>query len=190
MSLDAENTKLECLSGEIAAYIDGELDPFCEAEVEAHIDGCDDCSERLNQQKQFLCAINSGLKAEPQIELPDNFTRLIVANAESTVSGLRRPRERFNALFICAGLLLFVLFALGSATGSFVDGVFTIIDQTTAVLGFFGHVFYSVLIGLAIIVRSVASQFRLDVAAGVIVTALFAAFLMLLSRRMVRIRRA
>src|SRR5438445_5520441 len=103
----------ECPTDEIAAYIDGEMDAAREFELETHLAACEICSLELNQQKQFLASLNSSLKHEGDLELPANFTKLIVANAESTVSGLRRPRERFNAMFICAGLFLFALFALG-----------------------------------------------------------------------------
>ena len=104
----------ECPSEEIAAYIDGEIELVRESELDVHFAACPICSDELNQQKEFLCRLNSSLKQEGDLELPANFTKLIVVNAESTVSGLRRPRERFNAIFICAGLFLFVLFALGT----------------------------------------------------------------------------
>src|SRR5690349_12215641 len=104
-----------CPSYEIAAYIDGELDQSRELELSMHFAACDVCSQELNQQKQFLCELDAGLKGE--IELPSDFAKTVIANAESTVSGLRRPRERFNALFICAALSLFALFALGPDAG-------------------------------------------------------------------------
>src|SRR5258708_23340088 len=135
--------ELECPSDEIAAYIDGEMDAAREFELEAHLTVCETCSLELNQQKQFLAGLNSSLKHEAEIELPANFTKLIVANAESTVSGLRRPRERFNAIFICAGLFLFALFALGTEAGPTFDGVSNIFDQIAAVGGFFGLIISS-----------------------------------------------
>lgn len=178
---------LECPSFEIAAYIDGELDRAREFELEDHFAACEICAQELNHQKQFLCDLNSSLKHEGDLELPPNFTKLIVANAESTVSGLRRPRERFNAVFICAGLALFVLFALGADVFKGVSGIF---DQMSAVVGFFGHLFYSIFVGVAIIVRSFAAQFRLDIVMAVVLIALFTVSLMYASRKMLRIRRA
>jgi anti-sigma factor RsiW len=181
---------IKCPSFEIAAYIDGELDGAHECELEAHFALCPKCSQEMNQQKEFLCRLNSSLKQERDLELPENFTKLVVANAESTVNGLRRPREQFNALFICAGLFLFVLFALGTGVGSVLNGVITLFDQIAAVGGFFGHIMYSIFLGLAIILRSFAAQFRLEVVIGVVLTAFFATFCMFISRMMLRIRRA
>ena len=178
----------ECPTDEIAAYIDGEMDPVREFELETHLEGCEICSFELNQQKQFLCGLSSSLKHEDEIELPANFTRLIVANAESTVTGLRRPRERFNAIFICAGLFLFALFALGADAGRIFEGVSNIVEQITAVGGFFGHLIYSFFLGIAIILRSVATQFRLDAVVAVVAVGLFAVSLMAVSRRVLRIR--
>src|SRR2546421_46883 len=123
--MEAFVNKLACPLDEIASYIDGELDAPREMELDAHFSQCAACSDELNLQKQFLCSLESSLKHESELELPPNFTKQIVANAESTVSGLRRPRERFNALFICAGLMLFILFALGPDAGRVIDGIST-----------------------------------------------------------------
>lgn len=179
----------ECPTDDIAAYIDGELDAVREFELEAHFVTCESCSQELNQQKQFLCGLNSSLKHEGDLELPVNFTRLIVANAESTVSGLRRPRERFNAIFICAGLFLFILFALGTDAAKLFDGVAGIFDQIAAVGGFFVRLVYSIFIGVAIILRSLATQFRLDVVMAVVLSGLLAVTVMYVSRKVLRTHR-
>src|SRR5438045_368220 len=148
MQLRTEKNTFDCPSYEIASYIDGELDAASERAMDAHLSVCGVCSEELNHQKQFLCTLNSSLLDERQIELPADFTKLIVTNAESTVSGLRRPRERFNAVFICAGLVLFILFALGAEAGK-EFGIFgSIIEQIAAVGGFFGHIIYAFAVGL------------------------------------------
>ena len=188
MRLHADN--FECPSDEIASHIDGELDPTRELELVAHLVECAICTHELNQQKQFLCDLDSSLKQERDLVLPANFTKTIIANAESTVSGLRRPRERFNAIFICAGLFLFVLFALGTDAGRVLNGVSVVFDQIMAVGGFFWHLIYSVFIGVAIILRSFAAQVRFDVVITVVLSATLAVSLMFVSRRALRIRRA
>ena len=96
-----------CPLDDIASYVDGELSPDEETEFEAHLAGCETCRTELNHQKEFLFALSSSLESENDIPLPKDFTRTIVANAESRVSGLRRPRERFTAIFICAVLFIF-----------------------------------------------------------------------------------
>ena len=179
-----------CPTEEISAYIDGELDAAREFELDLHLAGCGVCSRELNEQKIFLRSLDASLGCEREIELPANFTKSIVANAESTVSGLRRPREIFNASFICAGLLLFVLFAMGTEASRLFQGLSVIVEQTAAVASFFGHLIYSIFIGVAIVIRAVAGQFRVDVAAilaGAIVAAVFS---LLVSRKALRMRRA
>jgi anti-sigma factor RsiW len=146
----------ECPSVEIAAYIDGELSPESEMSLELHFAACRICSEDLNLQKQFVNALDISLKAGP--ELPADFTRRVVANAESNVQGLRRGNERLSAMFVCSALFIFVLFALGaSAPGAFASG-FDAVSRTAAVAGFFGHLVYDVSIGVVVILRSFAAQ--------------------------------
>ncbi|MEQ1603856.1 MAG: zf-HC2 domain-containing protein [Pyrinomonadaceae bacterium] len=186
----ARQTAFECPTDEISAYIDGELDLVRESVVESHFEACTVCSAELNRQKQFLCSLNSSLKEEKEIELPANFAKHIVANAESTVSGLRGSRERYNAVFICVGLFLFVLFAMGAEAGKLLRGVYGFFEQSAAVAGFFGHLIYSIFFGAVIVLRSFASQFRLDVVVGLAIAAFFAAALMLISRKVLSMRRA
>ncbi len=180
----------ECPVDEISAYIDGELDLVREIELEAHFALCQTCSYELNQQKQFLCGLNSSLKAEPDIKLPANFTKLIVANAESNVSGVRRPRELYNAIFICTGLFLFVLFAMGAEAGKIFDGVYNTLGQAAIVGGFFGHLVYSLFVGVVIVLRSFATQVPFDMVFAVVSAAFCAASLMFVSLKVMRIRRA
>ncbi|HVF46149.1 MAG TPA: zf-HC2 domain-containing protein, partial [Pyrinomonadaceae bacterium] len=168
--LNESTIKSQCSPDEIAAYIDGELDPAREVEMDAHFSLCRDCVRELNQQKQFLCSLSSALGNDGEVELPPGFTKLIVANAESNVNGLRRPTEVYNAVFICAGLALFVLFALGSETNGIFDRALTFLDQIGAVGGFIGRIVYSMFHGAAVIVRSLASLVRLDgVMAGALI---------------------
>jgi hypothetical protein len=54
---------------------------------------CSVCADDLNLQKSFLNALDSSLDEETEIRLPKNFTKTVVANAESRVSGLRHPHE-------------------------------------------------------------------------------------------------
>jgi len=190
MNFDLHKHQPACLTDEIASYIDGELDLKREQVLEAHLADCDHCRGELNRQRMFLCSLNASLKNEGELDLPPDFAKRIVANAESTVSGLRRPRERFNALFICAGLFLFALFALGAGAMNFFEGVYNIFDQITAVVGFFGHLVYSVFLGVAIVLRSLSSQFRIDSVITVALTAVFMMLALFISRKMLRTRRA
>lgn len=190
MAIESKVNQLSCPTDEISAYIDGEIDLARELELDGHFAECEACSFELNQQKQFLRNLDASLRNQLEMELPANFTKQIVANAESTVSGLRRPRERFNALFICAGLLLFVLFSLGAEAGKLFQGASLIVEQTAAVGSFFGHLIYSVFVGAAIILRTLAGPFQLGVAAILLMAMAFAVFSWFLSRRVLSTRRA
>jgi hypothetical protein len=172
-----------CPSDEISAYIDGELTSRRELELDLHFASCRKCNLELNDLKQFLRGLDDSLRLEGDLDLPKDFTNIIVANAESSVSGLRRPRERFNAIFICAGLSLFVLFALGTQ-------VETIFDQAAAVGGFFGRLVYSFFIGLTIIVRNVASQSEFGPSTVALLAVIFAGFSLYVSRRVLSTRGA
>jgi anti-sigma factor RsiW len=181
-------TTHQCPTEDIAAYIDGELGLARELELDNHFANCDVCARELNQQKQFLLGLNSGLQRERELELPANFTKRVVANAESTVSGLRRPSERFNAIFICTALLLFVLFALGAEAGRVFQGISLIFEQAAIVGGFFGHAIYAAFVGIAIILRSLASQIWIDQSLSITFMAALATACFRISLRVLRIR--
>jgi hypothetical protein len=182
--------KFACPSDEIAAYIDGELDASHEREMDAHLAVCAACVAEMNLQKQFLCSLESSLKHDGDIELPRDFAKHIVANAESTVSGLRPPRERLNAIFICAALVLFILFALGSEAGRVFDGASGGIEQIAAVAGFFGHFIYSFFIGVAIVLRTFATQIRPEVLAVALISVVAVISLAFISQKLLRMHRA
>lgn len=171
-----ENFCDDCSPGDISAYIDGELAPNRELDLELHFAACRPCAAELNEQKQFLCSLNSTLTNEQEIELPVDFVKNIVANAESSVSGVRRPRELYNAVFICAGLGLFVLFASGADASKLFGGFFGFAEQAAVAMGLLGRIVYSIFYGAVIVVRLVASALEGDfvIAFGVaaIVTAM------------------
>lgn len=106
-----------CPAEEISAYIDGELSAELEVALERHIGVCNICRDALNEQKGFLIALTDTLEREIPIELPKDFTRSVVVNAESKVSGLRDQRERSWALMIGIALFLLAAVAVGSFAG-------------------------------------------------------------------------
>jgi hypothetical protein len=156
-----KTTAIDCPSIEIAAYIDGELTPDAELELESHLAHCRTCSDELNLQKQFVNALNGSLKRAP--ELPKDFAKRIVANAESGVSGLRRGKERVNAMFVCAALFFFVMFTLGaSAPGAF-SSFFGTLSGVYAVFSFVFHLIFDISEGIVILLRAFISQPSFDV---------------------------
>ena len=187
--MDNYLTASDCSTEEIAAYIDAELELAREIELEAHFSTCKTCSFELNEQKRFLRDLDASLNCEEPLELPANFTKIIVANAESNVSGLRRPGERYNALFICVGLTLFVLFVLGPEASRVIAGIWQIFEQMAIVGGFFGHLVYSLFLGVVIIIRSVAAQTSFDAVFTLLMTAVIIISVGAASKRVLRMRR-
>jgi hypothetical protein len=178
-----------CPVEDIAAYIDGELNDVRETEIEEHFAACERCSLELNLQKQFLCDVSSGLRQEDAIDLPSDFAKKIAVKAESTVSGLRRPRERFNALFICAGLALFALFALGTEAGNFLNLAYGLLEQIAAVGSFFGQLVYSFFLGVAIVLRTFAARAGFEMLAAVVFAIICVAATLRFRRRVLRLLR-
>jgi len=146
-------------TSEIAAFIDGELLPREEIELELHLSVCGSCAAELNEQKKLLRALDYALENDGEIELPANFTKIVVANAESKVSGLRRPQERSKSLFVCAALFLLMLLGLGGETETVLNTFGKFAEQFLAVGGFVWNLVYDVSVGTAIVLRSLSSQF-------------------------------
>ena len=179
-----------CPRAEIAAYIDGELSPREEFELEMHFAACPACTEELNEQKKLLCALDFALDDREEIELPENFTKVIVTTAESNVQGLRCPRERNRAFFVCAALILAVLLGLGAETSKTFATFGAITDQFLAVGGFFVHLIHDITIATAVIFRSFCLQFVFKSAfSAVLVGICFVVSFLIFSRLMSRHRR-
>jgi len=179
-----------CPRLEIAAYIDGELSPREELDLELHFAACSTCTVELNEQKKLLCALDFALEDKEEIELPKNFTKVVVANAESNVQGLRCPRERNRALFVCAALFLLVILGLGAETSKTFETFGTLTEQFLAVGGFFVHLVHDITIAATVIFRSLCLQFvfKSTISAGLIGIC-FVVSLLIFSRLMARHRR-
>lgn len=178
-----------CPRDETASYIDGELSPTEETAFEKHLSGCDACRSDLRNQKQFLFALNASLESERDIPLPKNFTKMIVANAESRVSGLRRPRERFTAIFICAALFLFALFALGGEAETMWRAFGSIAEKMLAVGGLVLRFAFNISLGVAVVARSLFSHISLSWALTLLLIVLCSTALFVFSRSVIRSNR-
>lgn len=190
MSQETAKNQITCPRREIAAYLDGELDPHTELDLELHFAVCPTCTAELNGQKKLLCVLDFALDDKNQIELPENFTKVVVANAESNVKGLRCPQERNRALFVCAALFLMVLFGLGAETSKTVEAFSSVGEQFLAVTGFFVHLIQDITIATTVILRSLCLQFvfKSALTAGAI-GIFFVLALLIFSRLMARHRR-
>jgi anti-sigma factor RsiW len=143
-----------CPAEELSAYIDGELAAETEVALERHIGSCETCRLELNDQKGFLLALSDTLEREAPIELPENFTRAVVVNAESKVSGLRDRKQRSSAFLIGAILLLLAAVAVGSLTSGF-SPLATALDKLMALGGAVIQVAADLLYAVAAMFRSI-----------------------------------
>ena len=191
MNLHVASTEKECPRAKLYAYIDGELLPREELELELHLSNCQSCSSELNEQKKLFHALDFALEDEKEVELPADFTKIVVTKAECNVSGLRCSRERFKAFYICLGLFFLVILGLGAEIENFFNTIFKFTGQFFAVCGFLLHLIYDISIGTAVILRSLGNQF---VSNSAIFGVFFAVFLLIslfmFSRLFVRFSRA
>lgn len=180
----------DCPRIEIAAYVDGELNPREEFELEMHFAVCAVCAGELNEQKKLLCALDFALENEEEIRLPENFTKVVVTTAESNVQGLRCPRERNRALLVCAALLLAVLLGLGAETSNTFAAFGAVGEQFLAVGGFFVHLIHDITVAATVIFRSLCLGFVFKSAfSAVLIGICFVVSFLIFSRLMSRHRR-
>lgn len=190
MNLQTEKQKVSCPSAEIAAYVDGELSPLEELELENHFAVCASCKTEFNEQKKLLCALDLAFVGEKEFELPENFAKTIVINAESGVRGLRCPKERSRALVLCIVLFLLIILGLGSETEKFFSTFAVFLEQVWAIGGFVWHLTYDIAIAVTTILRLIVGQFVFGSTFTFAAWGMFfIACLFMLSRLMLRVSR-
>ena len=158
MNVAAVTTGKECSPEKIVFYLDGELEAGEEAMLERHLVGCRSCRAELNTQKQMFSLLDSAFVGKAEIELPENFAKVVAVRAESGVKGLRSKDERFRATFLCALLFLIVIAGLGTETETIFASLKKIGEQIMTVLNFVWHPTYDLVVGMTVILRSVANQ--------------------------------
>jgi predicted anti-sigma-YlaC factor YlaD len=170
-----------CPRDDIAAYLDCELASAEEFEIERHFGECEICRRELNLQKQFLCALNSGLENEDEIALPENFAKVIATTAETRVNGLRKPSERYNAAFVCSGLFIIIMLTVGADSGNFLASFLNGVEKAVAIGSFAAHTAYDLAIGAVIILRSLSSQLSVNSPFSLTAAAFLGIYLYLIS---------
>ena len=158
MDSQTPTTKQICPREEISLYLDGELSANDEILLEKHLTDCEACLAELNSQKQMLSALNFAFDKQAEIELPKDFTKIVVAKAESGVSGLRSKEERFRALFLCLALFLLLILGFGLENEKIFSTLTSFFNQVVAIAGFIVHFTYDISIGIAVILRSLSQK--------------------------------
>jgi len=85
---------------------------------------------------------------------------------------------------------LFILFASGADADKVLSGSYLLFDQLLAVGGVFGQLIYDLFLGVAIVIRAFATQFRADVLITILLSGILAAPTIFLTRKVLRVRRA
>jgi hypothetical protein len=114
--MDELSNDNRCQAEDVAAYIDGELGGSALESFEAHLRTCAQCAEELRLQRQLLCTLDAAFSGSRSFALPQNFTRVVAAHAESDMSGMHKKSERRRALQLCAILTLASFALLGAAS--------------------------------------------------------------------------
>jgi len=65
-----------CETENIAAYIEGDLEPALHAALEEHLKECAGCASELRAQRLFMCELDSALANPFDLEVPANFARV------------------------------------------------------------------------------------------------------------------
>ncbi len=172
--VEKNDSKHICPNDDIAAYVDGELSAEAETAFERHISECEACARGLLDQRQFLAALTASFDDASSIQMPADFTKRVVSNAESTVAGVRRPNELLTAVCITAALFSFSLFAFGGEAFAIAITVEALGERVLALGLFVLRMAGGLAFAIAVISRSLVSSFE---PAGLIllVTMLFAA---------------
>jgi anti-sigma factor RsiW len=146
-----------CQTENIAAYIDGDLEPALRAALEEHIKQCAPCTSELQAQRLFMCELDSALASPFDLAVPVNFAQVVAVNAESDMSGARDRAEHKRALRYCIvlGLAAFALLGFASSK-AIVLNVRAIADKAIGVLGFFSKTTFDAAAGFAVISRVVS----------------------------------
>lgn len=158
MSFDKSKNESFCPREEIGLYLDGELSPDDEILLEKHIALCNICKEELNLQKQMLSALSFAFEQKNDVELPKDFTKIVVTKAESGVKGLRCKDERSKALYLSLILLLLIAVGFSGENVKIYSFFSSIGNQISTVAGFVFHFAYDISFGIAVILRNLCQK--------------------------------
>jgi anti-sigma factor RsiW len=187
------NNDYLCESDNIAAYIDGDLDPALRSALEEHIKDCAQCASELQSQRLFMCELDSVLASPFDLAVPANFAQVVAVNAASDMRGVRDRAEHKRALRYCIilGLGAFALLGFASSKAVIIS-IRAVAGKVFGVLGFLAKTMFDAAAGFTVISRVVSRgvipDSRLSGFAGLLLVVLAIAVLSLLISRYHRTR--
>ena len=182
-----------CETENIAAYIEGELEPALHSALEEHLKECAHCVSELQAQRLFMCELDSALATPFNLEVPANFARVVAVNAKSDMRGMRDASEHARALRFCIilGLAAFALLGFASSKAVLLS-VRSFAGKLFGALGVFAEAIFNAAAGFTVVSRVVSrgliSDSRLAGLAGLLLVVLAIAVLSRLITRYHRTR--
>ena len=182
-----------CETENIAAYIEGELEPALHSVLEDHLRECAHCASELQTQRLFMCELESVLASPFDLAVPANFAQVVAVNAKSDMRGMRGAAEHARALRFCIilGLAAFALLGFASSKAVLLS-LGSVASEVFGALGFVAEAIFNAAAGFTVISRVVSrgliSDSRLLGLAGLLLVALAIVFLSRLITRYHRTR--
>ena len=175
-----------CESENIAAYIEGDLDPAARLALESHLKECATCTLELQQQRQFMCELDSALNNQIELAVPPNFAQVVAVHAASDMSGVRDSSEHARALRYCVvlGLAAFALLGFASSKAVVLSAK-AIAAKVFAVLGFFAEVAFNALTGVVLMTRVISRGLFSDSRGSGIAALLFVVLAVIVLSRLI-----
>lgn len=193
MAPDTHKSGMDCAKFDIAAYLDGELTPDQEFDIESHISGCGLCQTEYQLQKEILFAIDSVVDdVNELLEVPAEFAKVVTVKAESNVSGIRTSSERFRAVFALAFLLFLAAISLGTEAGAIAFAASqNVLLKLISVTGFFFHLIFEIGTGFGVVLRGLGQSLIFSSLATLVAAVfVFAVSSLTLSRLIQRLNRS
>jgi len=180
-----------CEPENIASYIEGDLLPCARMALEDHFKECESCERELQEQRRFMCELDSAFSNRFELAVPPNFAQVVAVHAESDMRGVRNSAEHKRALQFCIllGLAAFVLLG-AAASKAEIAGAATTIGKAADILGLVGRTIYEAAAGLASMARLLSrSLMTSSPMGGLAALLIIAAAVGLLSRLIIRYHR-
>jgi anti-sigma factor RsiW len=180
-----------CEAENIAASIEGDLEPVLYASLEEHLKECAHCASELQAQRLFMCELDSALASPFDLAVPPNFAQVVAVHATSDMRGVRDRSEHARALRFCIvlGLAAFALLGFASSKAVILN-VRSFAGKVFGVLSFSADVIFNAAAGFTVISRVVSRGLIADsLFAGVAGLLLVVLAIVLLSRLLARYHR-
>lgn len=160
MEISNNTCQAEHIPANVSAYLDGQLDIAAIDQFEAHIAACQPCRTELNEQRQFLCELDSVLSTPKNLSIPKDFARIVSARAASDMRGVRSGGERRRALLLCLALALAAFVLLGATAGSsLLMSAALVTNKVLGVLSLLWTTLNDAVIGITIVSRVIVRMF-------------------------------